>query len=145
MLYPENNDDDRSILELLGDPDFANRNSDLTTEDVRALLAEEITPEDIYWRRRLAKAEKERADAANRHAEEVRKLMPKFANTPTRSLLFKFRSMRTFRYDDGYEVEVDAMRAVLNTREHVPTGPDRKSARRAAAKASRGQGKSKNR
>jgi hypothetical protein len=139
--------EEMTLAELLADPAYQDRNADLTTEDFRALLAEEITPEDIHYRRERIKWAAEAAEREARQLAAAKAKMSHYDNCHTRSLLRKFRDMRTdIRNGYGDEVEFRTMRLVLETREHVECSKQGgKAMRRAAAILNRGQGKSKNR
>jgi len=135
----------RPVGELIGISD----NADVTLEELRAILAEEMTVEDIYRRRRMAEYEA-------RFAADVEAARPKFEAMQTRHLLRKFRKEQSFRYRNGdwyfgepadtmgrqHQEDVDsaAMKKVLDTREHCITRnkAEGKAARRAAAQRHHG-------
>lgn len=133
---------EKTLAELYSDPEYANRNSDLTTEDVRALLADEITPEDIERRRQMAYHDAHRAKLAKLMEDEL-------SARSTRSLLLEYRSYKPWSghfetFND--QLRCDAIKTVLDTREHVVTNKKlTKEQRRLAAKRNRGQGKNRNR
>lgn len=115
---------DKPIRELVG---IQQDNSDISLEDIRAILAEEITVEDIY-RRRREKLEAEMFE------QNVASRMAYYAETATKTLLRMFRRAKGSWGDSWYSyeyrrppgfisanVEQAAIKAVLDTREHVPT------------------------
>jgi hypothetical protein len=116
---------DKPIRELAG---IQQDNSDISLEDIRAILAEEITVEDIYRRRR------EKLEAETFEADVLARMI-ELADTQTKKLLYIFRKQKGSwgshhdyeYYSDrlpGFQkalVEHTAIKRVLDTREHVPT------------------------
>lgn len=121
-------DDDKPWGEILAARN-TERNADITTEEFRQLLAEEITPEDIYRRRRKA-----------RWDEDVKAEMELIEHRTTRDLLNEFRQDRFFRtswwdedqkrLDERHELRMEALRRILATREHIETNSRRASVER---------------
>lgn len=115
-------------------------NADLSVDDVRALLAGEITEHDINLRRIQAQI-----DAYE--AQHLPILVKKYGWALPQALLRLYKAKRRMGLMDYYDDEfcrlnLEAMRTVLNTREHIGTPKER---RQRLAKQNRGSGKSKNR
>lgn len=117
-------------------------NQDVTPEVMLKLLSGEITPDDIRRQRAAKKFTKQRGQRQN-------ELEATYAKMSTRNLLALMRRRYLFCCDSIDQPDGDlhwyAIRKVLATREHVPSGPEAKRLRQKRAKAARGQGKGKNR
>lgn len=144
-VRPSDYPDARKVI-LASDYDQFKRNVDLTDKDVFQLLAGDITEGHIRDRR-------------DRIVYEMRiaRLIDLLCLIPTHRLLDRYR-----RYGGGWdwgdwmyneaandlrEMERDALKRVLDAREHIPRHPrgPGKIRRQKLAKAARSQGKNKNR
>lgn len=117
-------------------------NQDITPEVMMQLLSGELTPTMITRRREIRQLKKKRGLAQTRLEAEYSKMS-------TRALLrlknANYWSDHPHNGEYGEDLGWWAIRKVLATREHVPTGLEAKLLRQQRAKAARGQGKSKNR
>jgi hypothetical protein len=139
-------------------------NADVSNDDIFKILAGELLPSDIHRRR-------EEAERNRRQAQVKDELMEFYKVLNTRHLLVEYRQTRRLYADYYYdpsprnfpvvvklgvpkqfhspngivpyqETVLEAIKAVLATREHIPRG---RLARQLRAKERKGQGKSKNR
>lgn len=108
--------------------------TDVTNDELMQILAGDMLPRDVHWKRRDAERKKIK-DAA--WAD-----LPNYVKTiDTRSLLKVHRdgAIQTYAhigilYEVSYTERVEKIvRAELATREHIPNKPEAKALRRAAA------------
>jgi hypothetical protein len=139
----QTNEDDLTVYDIYLTRDT--RNADVTVEDFRALLADEMTPQDIYDRRNEKQRKRE-------HRRRVGHYLTLYGDYGTRRLLAMYRAEEPWKghpschdwscdYCLSWFARVEAMKAILDTRENIPTGREAKVARREAALRNRGQRK----
>lgn len=106
-------------------------------EQIRALLSEETTIEELEFEKHSQKL--------------IATLIAEYENEPTRLLLRMYREgherldYSIYADDRQFYLHRAAMKAVLDTREHIPSKKEAKELRRLRAKQNHGRGKSRNR
>ncbi len=133
------------VAKVIGKDDYAQfaRNVDITPDDFLGLLSGDISEYTIKARRNEIVFN-----------QRVARFMKVLVDVPTHRLLDRYRSRlwnHYGRYDretyDLQDIEGQALKNILDTREHIPRhsrGPG-KLRRQTLARAARGQNKSKNR